>query len=211
MNVLRLFTKSISPADAASSHIGGYGGENAEQRLVRAAQQGDRRAFDALSEIYAPMLRNFLLYRVGQDAVDDLLQETLLAGWTGLPGYHRRAKFKSWLFAIAVRKVVDFYRASGRASNLKVVPLIEAENHVGLQKDWYAVTDWKQSIEVALQKLSVEQREVIEMYYYAELTLLEISQTLGRNLNTVKYQFYRAHTLIGSSLNGASEKDLETR
>ncbi len=44
------------------------------------------------------------------------------------------------------------------------------------------------------------QREVLELYYYAELTLPEIAAALGRNLNTVKYQFYRAHALAAEGL-----------
>ena len=38
------------------------------------------------------------------------------------------------------------------------------------------------------------------MYYYAELTLAEIAEALGRNVNTVKYQFYRAHTQVAEHL-----------
>lgn len=146
------------------------------------------------------MLRSFLLQRVGPTVVDDLLQDTLLAAWIALPGYHRRAQFKSWLFAISVRKTIDHYRARSRANLLEIVPLDEAENQIGLQKDWFEATDLKQSIEVALERLSSEQREVVEMYYYAGLNLPEIAQTLERKLSSVKYQFYRAHALIENEL-----------
>ena len=52
----------------------------------------------------------------------------------------------------------------------------------------------------ALLKLPENQREVLEMYYFAELTLPEIAGLLDRNLNTVKYQFYRAHTQVAEQL-----------
>lgn len=45
---------------------------------------------------------------------------------------------------------------------------------------------------------------VVEMYYYAELTLPEIALALGRNLNTVKYQFYRAHARAARELQESS-------
>ena len=163
-----------------------------------AAQHGDRRAFDALAATYVPLLHGFLLHRVGAGAVDDVLQETLLAGWMALPGYSRRASFKAWLFAIAVRKCVDFYRMRGRRG--LEVPLEEAEGHLNAQKDWCAATDWKQAIRSVLALLSPEQEEVVAMYYYAELSLPEIANALERNLNTVKYQFYRAHTLVEKAL-----------
>jgi DNA-directed RNA polymerase specialized sigma24 family protein len=40
----------------------------------------------------------------------------------------------------------------------------------------------------------------LELYYYAELNLPEIAQVLNRNLNTVKYQFYRAHTQVAAAM-----------
>jgi RNA polymerase sigma factor (sigma-70 family) len=53
---------------------------------------------------------------------------------------------------------------------------------------------------VALRTLPEAQREVVELYYYAELTLPEIATSLNRNLNTVKYQFYRAHQAVAREL-----------
>ena len=151
-----------------------------------------------LAAAYVPLLRGFLLHRVGVGAVDDVLQETLLAGWTALPGYSRCAPFKAWLFAIAIRKCVDLYRVRGRRGI--EVPLEEAESQLCAQKDWVTVADSNEAIRSALALLSDEQREVVEMYYYAELSLPEIARALERNLNTVKYQFYRAHTLVERAL-----------
>ena len=186
MDVLRLFTRPVS------------GAESAELKFVLAAQKGDRAAFDALARDYAPLLRGFVLRRVPHEAADDILQDALLAAWTALPSYSRRARFKAWLFAIAARKCVDFYRARGRA-NIEV-PLEQADTELSAQKDAYADVDQKQAIESALRLLPAEQREVIDLYYYAELSLPEIAQALERNLNTVKYQFYRAHTVAEREL-----------
>ena len=46
------------------------------------------------------------------------------------------------------------------------------------------------------------QREVLDLYYWAELTLPEIARALNRNLNTVKYQFYRGHDLVAQGMAG---------
>ena len=161
-------------------------------------------AFDALTHDYTPLLRGFLLRRVPHETADDILQDTLLAAWTALPWYSHRARFKAWLFAIASRKCVDFYRARGR-TNVEV-SLEEVEGEMGLQKDAYAAVDQQQAIQSVLRLLPAEQREVIDLYYYAELSLPEVAQALERNLNTVKYQFYRAHTLAERELSGNSIK-----
>jgi len=159
--------------------------------LARAAARGDRRAFDALVHAYGRPLRGFLVRRVGPDAADDVLQETWLAAWAALPGFARRSCFKAWLFGIAVHKAADAQRASGRTSAEAWSDVAEALPPAG--PDPFAASDLKRSVQATLARLPPAQREVLELYYYADMTLAEVAETLGRNLNTVKYQFYRAH------------------
>ena len=69
-----------------------------------------------------------------------------------------------------------------------------------VSKDAYAAADRAQAVRAALAGLPEAQQEVLELYFYAELTLPEIAEMLGRNLNTVKYQFYRAHAQAALAL-----------
>jgi RNA polymerase sigma-70 factor (ECF subfamily) len=172
--------------------------EDAEQGLVTAAQRGDRRAFDTLVQSHQTLLRGFLTRRVGPEAIDDVLQETWLACWAALPGFKGQSRFKAWLFSIAQHKVQDHFRASGKNATETLDENISSED-VG-QRDPYAAVDLRHSVLSMLSRLPDAQREVLEMYYYAELTLPEIAQALGRNQNTVKYQFYRAHELVADGL-----------
>jgi RNA polymerase sigma-70 factor, ECF subfamily len=136
--------------------------------------------------------------------VDDLMQEVLLAGWVALPAFNGRSRFKAWLFGIAMHKCADFHRAAGRDridGSIELQDCMFAGSTESLD-DWSASIDRKAAIKRALEGLPSTQREVLEMYYYAELSLPEISVVLGRNLNTVKYQFYRAHTQAAETLGG---------
>ena len=174
------------------------GADSAEQALIRAAQRGHRASFDALSRTHTPLLRGFLTRRVGPNAAEDVLQDTLLAAWTGLPQYRGRARFKSWLYAIASRKCADWYRQRGRIG--AEVPLDEAAE---LPDNWTedaASSERKQILRDAMSLLPDAQREVLELYYDAELTLAEVGLALDRKVNTVKYQFYRAHALVEKEL-----------
>ena len=166
--------------------------------LARAAARGDARAFEALVHAYGRPLRGFLLRRVGPDAADDVLQETWLAAWAALPAFAGRSRFKAWLFAIAVHKAADAQRASGRTLTEVWADAAEATPAAG--PDPFAASDLKRSVQATLARLPLAQREVLELYYYADLTLAEVAETLGRNLNTVKYQFYRAHAEAAEGL-----------
>lgn len=171
---------------------------DSEAGRVRAAQRGDRRAFDALVRAYEGPLRGFLVRRAGPGAADDVLQETLLAAWTAIPRFDGRSRFKAWLYGIALHKVTDSRRAQGRAPVDAWSDV--AEDQASDEPDPFAASDLRHSVRAVLAELPPVQREVLELYYYAELTLPEVAETLGRNLNTVKYQFYRAHTQAADCL-----------
>ncbi|HLV78964.1 MAG TPA: sigma-70 family RNA polymerase sigma factor [Chthonomonadaceae bacterium] len=177
--------------------------EDAERRLIRAAQRGDRRAFDALVRAQEPLLRGFLARRLPAAAVEDVMQETWLACWGALPRYSGQARFKAWLLGIAVHKCQDHYRSRSRLE--AETSWEEAGREAADPKDWHAATERKQAVQAALKQLPAEQREVLELYYYADLTLAEIARMLERNLNTVKYQFYRAHAQAARHLLDDSE------
>ena len=173
------------------------GRKGSEPRLIHAAQRGDREAFDALARLHAAPLRGFLVQRVGPDAAEDVLQETWLAGWSALGSFGGKSRFKAWLYAIAMHKCHDYRRSQRRS---QVEELTEEMPGLPQAEDAYAASDRAHAVRAALAELPEPQQEVLDLYFYAELTLPEIAQMLQRNLNTVKYQFYRAHAQAALAL-----------
>ena len=143
------------------------------------------------------------------EGIDDVLQETWLAAWVGLKGYDRRARFKAWLFGVALHKCADHHRARGRApqpatfawdGEEPAAAATLAEQQQQGRDDPYEAADLRHGVQAALRTLPPEQREVLELYYYAQLTLAEIARVAGRHESTVKYQFYRGHAQIARPL-----------
>jgi len=165
-------------------------------RLVSDARGGNREAFDTLIQLHEARLRAFLHIRIGREAVEDVLQETRIAAYLALPKFHGKSRFKVWLFGIAHHKCADHHRAR-RAGDVSY-------EESGLEPpdptDRYAATDLKLMVADLLKVLPPVQSEVLELYYFADLTLAEIAMVLGRSLNTVKAQFYRGHAAAAQSL-----------
>jgi RNA polymerase sigma-70 factor (ECF subfamily) len=171
---------------------------DADDGLVAAARRGDRAAFDALVRRHQPLLRGFLRRQVDPNAAEDVLQETWVAAWAGLPEFAGRARFKAWLFGIARHKAMDQQRANKRFPTETLTE--ETSTEYCPARNPFSDVDRNDAVQYALSELPETQREVLELYYFAELTLPEIAQTLGRSQNTVKYQFYRAHALAADRL-----------
>lgn len=164
--------------------------------LLSRALKGDQASFGTLMRKYESLLRGFIGRRVGHDGADDVYQETQIACWAGLARYAGRSRFKAWLFGIAAHKCADFHRSRTQRNweSLESPPNITDESNP------YEKIELREVIGQLLERLPDTQREVLELYYYAELTLAETAAALGRNINTVKYQFYRAHDQVADEL-----------
>jgi RNA polymerase sigma-70 factor (TIGR02960 family) len=79
------------------------------------AQRGDETAFAQLTEPYRRELQLHCYRILGslQDA-EDLLQETLLAAWSGLEQFEGRSSLRSWLYTIATNRCLNALRDGGR-------------------------------------------------------------------------------------------------
>jgi RNA polymerase sigma-70 factor (ECF subfamily) len=159
-----------------------------EAKLVREAAQGSRPAFDRLREIHSPGIRTFLGSRVGDPQVEDILQDVWIAAWTAMPRFRQGSQFKTWLFAICFNKYRDYCRAQKRRP--QTVQLDEGIQRASAS-DHASALESSENVRSLLAQLSEEQREVLDLYYAGEMNLREVSEVLDRNLNTVKYQFYR--------------------
>ncbi|HEY3331519.1 MAG TPA: RNA polymerase sigma factor [Capsulimonadaceae bacterium] len=178
-------------------------GGRSDRHLIRAAQAGKRESYDALVHANQNLLRGYLRKRGAGDAVDDILQEVWIAGWRGIDQLKGDYRFRPWIFRIAIRKLVDHGRSATKHVN---VPLgAESESIPAPGSDFTTRFVNGDSVRSALTGLPDAQREVIELYYYADLTLAEVADALDRNLNTVKYQFYQANVKLTVALSSQDE------
>jgi len=172
-------------------------------RIIKNARGGDRESFDSLVENHRDGLRAFLQSRVDEGDLDDVIQDVFVAAWRALPTYDGRSQFRTWLFAIAFNKVRDHYRA--RMRRVSEVPVAEPESVTPDPFDHYARADLSLAVREMLKMLSDSQREVILLYYQDCLTLAEIAAILNRNLSTVKYQFFQAHSRLADQMRASPD------
>jgi RNA polymerase sigma-70 factor (ECF subfamily) len=87
-------------------------GRRRERALVRAAQQGDARAFEALFRAHWPMAHRaaWLIVR-DERLAEDVAQEAFVAAAGALDRFDRRRPFSPWLRTIVARRAIDAARA----------------------------------------------------------------------------------------------------
>ncbi len=167
-------------------------------QLAARAAAGDQSAFGRIMKHHDKSLRGFIALRTGPNVAEDVAQETWTACWLALPNYAGKSRFKAWLYGIALNKCADHFRSKHHKEDSASHEMDEIASVDGLtQMDRVVDTE---AVRTALKCLPPVQCEVVELYYFAQLSLPEIAIAVGRNLNTVKYQFYRAHDQLSKQL-----------
>jgi len=165
--------------------------------LLHRIGKGDRRSFEALYDRLSGMLFN-VVYRIlkNQEAAEDVLQEVFVQIWEKAPLYDpSRGKPSTWAIVLARHRAIDRVRSTVRGTRLR--EKIESEAATLEQFDDRSSFEVMASFETGLQvrqameKLSRQQREVLDLAFFHSLTQAEISARLEVPLGTVKARIRR--------------------
>jgi RNA polymerase sigma-70 factor (ECF subfamily) len=164
-----------------------------EDELIALSRSGDQDSFQALMERYRLILAktSFLVAR-DRDVAQDVMQETLVQVWRGLPAYQPRGSFKAWLIKIQVNQARRQYRRKlAPTVQLEAASEIwsESENPDGAAQR----QEERWQVRQALERLTNDHREVLVLRYFSELTVPEIAGALSCREGTVKSRLSRAH------------------
>jgi RNA polymerase sigma-70 factor, ECF subfamily len=176
-------------------------------RLVAAAQGGDPDAFGALFDRYYVPVYRFVAARVSRPSdAEDLAQHVFVKALEALPRFEARGvPFGGWLFRLARNVVIDHVRTRREHATLDVVAEQTAED--AGPDDLAALRQEMDSVAAALRRLTPEQREAIELRFFAGLSAKETAVAMGRQEGTVRGLQFRAIAALRREL-GIQADDL---
>jgi RNA polymerase sigma-70 factor (ECF subfamily) len=156
--------------------------------LITRMGGGDRDAFSAFYEKYAPLAYGLIL-RIVRDAQDaaEVLQEVFWEAWQAAGSYDAsRGSPEAWIFTRARSRAIDRVRSVRRRGETFVAPLDEGVAGPAVTGDPVDRVADRSTVMGALALLPEAQRQVIELAYYGGLTQTEIAERLAQPLGTVK-------------------------
>ncbi len=173
---------------------------SADFLMIRKMKQGDEDAFDLFVRKYYGDILSYCRYHCpDQDYAEDLTQETFARFFAKLSDYRHTGKAKNYLYTIAGNLCRDYFK------KIRENPLEDGElsRQLGAEEPPDEETADRLLIEQALASLQEEFREVVILYYFQELKLTEIADTLRIGLPLAKYRLKQAKIQLKKYISGA--------
>jgi RNA polymerase sigma-70 factor (ECF subfamily) len=162
-----------------------------DNELIVLFQQGNTRAFDALIDRHQERIYNAILFMVKDSYLaEDLIQDIFIKIINNLKQnkYNDEGKFLPWALRIAHNFCVDHFRKVKRTPTIKTSDdqdLFEIIKHSDHPADYKMTrTQTHRNIQELVDLLPEEQREIIVLRHYANLSFKEIAQMTNCSINT---------------------------
>jgi RNA polymerase sigma-70 factor (ECF subfamily) len=171
--------------------------------LVKQAQLGDKDALNRLAEVARERL-SVHVYRLvlAEAATQDIVQECMIQMFKILDKLKRADRFWSWLYGIAHNKILHYRRTEWRQKKMSMTdgryPDIQKDEQEGLES--LISRELKQIVSAAMANLSIQQREVLAMRCYDEMTYSEIAESMGCSEVGAQMRFFRAKKALQKQL-----------
>jgi len=167
----------------------------AEKRLIAQAREGDEQAARGLVEAHKDRLFAFV-WRILRDhhESEEICQDAFLRAFSSLESFSAEYRFSTWLFTIAYRLCLNRIRQrKPLTGDVDFAEMASAEEEVSeALAESEEARRLKDKIWDAVDRLSVQQRAAVILFYREGLSCEVIAQTLGIPMATAKSHLHRA-------------------
>jgi RNA polymerase sigma-70 factor, ECF subfamily len=178
-----------------------------DAELVRQVLQGNVGAYAELVYCFAAQIAALCRAHVcRQDVVDDLVQETFLRGLDRLTDLREANRFGYWLYGIARNLCRDWLNdPHNQQRSLGTAAAQIAAGGPAADEDRPSRIE---QVRNCIRRLSVELREIIELYYGSRVTYQELADRLGVSFGQVNKLLTRARKMLRICLERADADGL---
>ncbi len=163
-----------------------------DEQLVKDYSGGNNLAFDILLTRHKQSVFNYIYFTVrNRELAEDIFQETFIKAIVTIKQgrYTENGKFRAWISRIAHNLIIDHFRQEKNENTVSndetpVDLLNNPDLCDGTIEDYLVKMQITSDIRKLVSYLPDNQREVLEMRYYQDLSFKEIAEQTGVSINT---------------------------
>lgn len=166
-----------------------------DQLYITKVMNGDANAFVYLVDTYKNMVFSLAFKMTkNREEAEEISQDTFIKAYKNLSKFKGDSKFSTWLYRIAYHTSLDNIKKNKNNNNTFEINEITF-NQIKATENILEGIERKERakiIDACLQKLAVEERSIIWMFYYDELSLKEIIEVTSLSEANLKVKLHRA-------------------
>ena len=155
---------------------------------------GNANGFSFLIDHHKNSVYNLVLRICGNhEEAEEIAQDTFLKAFRSLGNFKMKSAFSTWLYRIAYNTAISHVRIKKKDTlSLEDFPADAVDFISTGSTEEESEKEYRNSlINFALQKINAEERGLISLYYYEEMTIEEISDATGITKSNVKVRLFR--------------------
>jgi RNA polymerase sigma-70 factor, ECF subfamily len=163
---------------------------NSDDQLIQAMARGDAGALNELYARHGAHLLNYLSAELNDDSLaQEVLQDVMFAAWKQSSRFRGESQVRTWLFAIARRQML-------KARQKHAPDSIPLDDTLSDRIDPMTRQDEHEALMQAIDQLSADQQEALELIFYHGLSGPEAAGKLNISINTLKSRLFRARNAL---------------
>jgi RNA polymerase sigma-70 factor (ECF subfamily) len=170
---------------------GGGGEEQRDLELIARWKGGDERAATELVERHSAALARFAVSSGERNEIDELVQDTFVRAFNSLDGFRGESSFRTWLFTIERRLLLDRRRTEKRRRDRTEVQEGDASTEYDAL-DTVVADETQKRLRNAVERLSPTQKEVFSLRVSEGLSYKEIAEAVGTTEGAARVHYHNA-------------------
>jgi RNA polymerase sigma-70 factor, ECF subfamily len=162
-----------------------------DRELIERWKNGDDRAATELVERHSNALARFAVASGERADVDELVQDTFVRAFNSLAGFRGESSFRTWLFTIERRLLLDRRRSEKRRRDRTEIQEDDAVTEYDAL-DSVVADETQKRLRAAVEELSPTQREVFTLRVTEGLSYKEIAEAVGTTEGAARVHYHNA-------------------
>ena len=166
-----------------------------DQIYIDRVLKGDTNAYAFLVEKYKGLVYSLALKILNnREEAEEVSQDSFIKAYKNLAKFEGKSKFSTWLYKITYRSCLDAIKKNSATYNIKDINEITINQIAETESvlDGIERNERSEIINQCLQKLPEDERSILWLFYFKELSLKEIIEVTSLSEANVKVKLHRA-------------------
>lgn len=181
---------------------------NPDEFFIERTLNGEVNAFGFLVEKYQHMVFTLVLRILkNREEAEEIAQDVFVKAFNKLNKFQGNSKFSTWLYKIAYYASLDELKRTKRIVRSDDMNEFSEKPYEGVESALQTLENEERSLVInnAISKLNPVEQTILTLYYFDEMSLIEVAEVVKLSVDNVKVKLYRSRKKLFSILDGVIE------